>query len=313
MSRATLLDIAKRNGSDPVAGLIDETVRSHPELIFVPARTIRGQQYKTLVRTTLPTVDFRNANEGVASTKSVYENRLVETYILNPRWECDKAVADRSEDGPEAFIYDEALGQLEAGMQRICKNFFYGRNTTYGGGAKGFPGLLDSYDSTNMVVDAGGTTATTGSSCWAVKFGRKDVTWVWGQNGELEMADPRIESVLDASNNPFTAYVQELLAYPGMQVGSTYSIGRIKKLTADSGKGLTDDLIALLMAKFPVGMQPDILFCSRRSLAQLQASRTAYNPTGAAAAWPSTVETMDGRMVPIRATEAISDVEALTL
>lgn len=313
MARATLLDIAKRNGSDAVAGLIDETIQVHPELLFVPARTIKGLNYKTRVRTALPTAGFRDANEGVASTKSTWENRLVETFILNPRWECDKAIADRSEDGPEAAIYDEATGQLEAGMQQVCKNFYYGTNTTYGGSAKGHPGLIDSYDSTNMVVDAGGTTATTGSSCWAIKFGRKDVTWVWGENGALEMADPRLESVLDANSNPFTAYVQELLAYPGLQVGSIYSVARIKKLTADSGKGLTDALIASMMAKFPTGMEPDIILCSRRSKAQLQASRTAYNPTGAEAEWPKTIETMSGRMIPIRATDAISDVEALTL
>ena len=26
--------------------------------------------------------------------RGTYENRLVETFILNPRWECDKAVAE---------------------------------------------------------------------------------------------------------------------------------------------------------------------------------------------------------------------------
>jgi len=307
MAMPTLLDIAKANGSDAVVGLIDEATRAQPELTLGAARTIKGLNYKTLVRTANPTVAFRNANEGAAVTKGSYENRLVETFILNPRWECDKAVADRYEDGPEAYIALEAAAMMEAAMQHLAKVFYYGTNATYGD-AKGFPGLLDVYDSTNMVVDAGGTTDNVASSVWAVKFGPKDVTWVWGNEGQLEMDDPTTARVLDADGNPYTAYVQELLAYPGLQVGSIYSVGRIKKLTTDNGKGLTDDLISQLLSKFPVGRKPDVLFMSRRSLQQLQASRTATNPTGAPAPFPQ-----DAFGIPIAVTDAIVDTEPLTL
>jgi len=92
MSMTTLLDIAKRNASDSVAGLLDEVSRQVPEvsgmvrdrgqMITVPnmaaARTIAGIQYKTLVRTGLPTVAFRSANNGSDPSKSTVENRLVE-------------------------------------------------------------------------------------------------------------------------------------------------------------------------------------------------------------------------------------------
>ena len=304
MTMPTLLDIAKANGSDGVVGLIDEATKAHPELVLAPARTIRGLNYKTLVRTANPTVGFRNANEGTAATKGTYENRLVETYILNPRWECDKAVADRYEDGPEAYIALEASAILEAAMQTLATQFYYGT----GADAKGFPGLLAAYDATNMVVDAGGTTATTGSSVWALRFGPKNVTWVYGNGGSLELSDVAEQRILDADDNPFTAYVQELLAYPGLQVASLYSIGRIKKLTADSGKGLTDDLIAELLSKFPVGVRPDVMLMTRRSLRQLQDSRTATNATGAPAPFPT-----EAFGVPIAPTDAITDTEALTL
>lgn len=304
----TLLDIAIRNGSDAVVALIDETIKPHPELRIGNARTIRGLNYKTLVRTGLPTAGFRDANDGVDASKSTYENRLVETYILNARWECDKAVADRSEDGPEAFIFDEGVGILEAAMQQVCKNFYYGRNTAMGGHAAGFPGLIDSYDAANMVVDAQGTTDNKASSCWLIRFGRQHVTWVWGQNGALEMDDPRIETITGANGKGLTGYVQELLAYPGLQVGSLQSVARIKKLTTDSGKGLTDDLVFAALAKFPAGTQPDLILCSRRSLEQLRASRTATNATGAPAPTPT-----DVAGVPIYPTDAISDTETLAL
>jgi len=312
MPKSTLLDIAKRNGSDPAVGLIDETIKPHPELIYVPARTIKGTSYKTLIRTSLPTAGFRKANDGVTASKSTYDNRRIETYILNPRWECDKAVADRKEDGPEIFIFDEATGMLEASLQQVCTNFYYGRDDDYGGDVEGHPGLIDSYDATNMVVDAGGTTGDTGSSVWLIRFGRKHVNWVWGENGSMEVEDPRIETITGENGGSLTGYVQELLAYPGLQVGSLKSVVRIKKLTADSGKGLTDDVIYDALSKFPAGQEPDLILCSKRSLKQLRGSRTATNGTGAPAPIPESIEGTQGP-IPIRPSEAILDTEALTL
>jgi len=312
----TLLDIAKANGSDAVVGLIEEATKANPEITGVhagkaiagvgAARSIKGTSYKTLVRTGLPTVGFRNANEGAVQGKSAFENRRVECFIMNPRWNADKAVADAHEDGPESYIALEGAGMVEAAMQALGTQFYYG--ATSPGDAKGHPGLINAYDSTNMVVDAGGTTASTGSSLWAVKFGPKDVQWVYGANGSLKLSDVELRDVLDGSSNAYTAYVQELLAWVGVQVGSIYSVGRIKKLTEDSGKGLTDARIYDLLAKFPTGKRPDVLFCTRRSLAQLRASRTATNPTGSPAPTPTEV---DG--IPIVPTDAILNTEALTL
>jgi hypothetical protein len=301
----TLLDIAKANGSDAVVGLIDEAAKAHPEISLGAARTIKGLNYKTLVRTAVPTGGFRSANEGVAATKGTYENRLVECYIFNPRWECDKAIADAYEDGAPAYIALEGSAVTEGAMQTLATQFYYGQGT--GGDTKGFPGLLAALDST-LTIDAGGTTADTGSSCWAVKFGPKDVQWVYGGDGQLELSDVDEARILDGSSNPYTAYVQEILARPGLQVGSKYSIGRIKKLTADSGKGLTDARIGALLATFPVGRRPDVLLCSRRSLEQLRASRTATNATGAPAPMPT-----EAYGIPLAATDAILDTEALTL
>lgn len=304
MAVPTLLDIAIANGSDAVVGLVEETIKAHPELAKGAARTIKGIHYKTLIRTGLPTVGFRAANEGVAPTKSTLENRLIETYMFNPRWECDKMVADSYEDGASAYIAMEANGIMEAAMIHLASQFYYGT----GNDAKGFPGLIAGYDATNMVVDAGGTTAGTGSSVWGVRFGAQDVQWVWGNDGNLNLEDVQEQRVLDGSSNPYTAYVQEILARPGLQVCRSFSIGRIKKLTEDSGKGLTDALIGSLLSLYPAGYGPDVLFMNRRSLKQLRASRTATNPTGAPAPFPT-----EAFGVPIELTDAITSTEALTL
>lgn len=315
MTRPTLLDIAKRNAGDKEVGLIEEAMEAVPEVTgfdkeygrTLPgvgeAKTIGGIHYKTKVRTGLPTAGFRDANEGVAASKSTFENRLVETFILNPRWECDKAVADRDEDGPEAFIADEALGIMEAAFQTVSRQFYYGR----GSDAKGHPGLLQSVAS-DMVIDAEGTTSATGSSVWLVKFGPQDVRWVAGQGGAFDVSDVRIETIFDADDNGLTGYVQELLAYIGLQVGSVHSVARIKKITEDTGHTLTDAMIYNALATFPEGVRPDAIFMTQRSRAQLRTSRTATNATGAPAPIPQDIEG-----IPIVATGGIRNNEALNL
>lgn len=309
-SYPTLLDMAKRNAWDRAVPLIEETSKWIPEIsgmdergVAIPGvgsvRTIKGINYHTLVRTSNPTVDFRDANEGTNPSTSTYENRLVETFILNPRWEADKAVADRSEDGPDMYLADEAMAIVEASMQRLGTQFFYGRSTTNGGSAKGYPGLVDSVVS-SYVLDKSGTNGSC-HSVWAVKFGATHVQWVWGENGTLAIPDKRIETVY-RSSLPMTAYVQDLLAYPGVQVGSTRSLGRIKGLDGTSGKSLTDAFIFKLLSMMKV--RPDVLFTTKTGLEELRSSRTATNPTGAPAPRPTEV---DG--VPIVATESLLDTE----
>ncbi len=321
MARPTLLDIAAQTNADTVP-LIDETTLAHPEISgkhpetgaqvgnVGAAMTIATLDYRTLVRTGLGNSggSFRDANAGTAAHKHKYENRLVSTFILHPRFEVDKAVADRHPKGWQYFLSQEAVGTLEGEMQALGKQFYYGATSGYPGNTKGFPGLLQGYDSTNMVVDATGTTDDTATSVWLVKFGERDVQWVWGQDGSLELSDVRVESIIDPldSTKKFDGYVQTMNAYPGLQIGSLRSVVRIKKITEDSGKGLTDDLIAKAIEKFPVGVTPDCIFMNRRSRRQLQDSRTATNTTGAPAPFP-----MESFGIPILPTDSLVNTEKL--
>jgi hypothetical protein len=317
MPQLTLLDIVKMNGSDASVGLIDECAKAVPEVtgktmlgtktLVIPgvgnARTIKGIQYKTLIRTGLPPVGFRHANEGTTPTKASYENRNVECFLMNPQWQADKAVADVHEDGWQVVLALEAAAHVESAFQTLGKQFYYGAQSI--GDAKGHPGLIDSIHA-DYTVDATGTTANTGSSVWGVKFGAQYVQWVWGNNGELIPSDVKEQRVLDAGGKPYTAYCQELMARPGLQVINYRGIGRIKNLTADSGKGLTDDLVADLLSKYPVGITPDVLFMTKRSRSQLQKSRTATNATGAPAPMPE-----ESHGIPIAVTESILNTEAI--
>jgi hypothetical protein len=316
MALPTLLDVAKRNAADSTVGLIDEAARQVPEVsgsvvhmgrtITVPnvgaARTINGTQYKTLVRTALPTAQFRNANQGVPASKSTLENRLIETFILNARWESDKAVADGNEDGAESMIAEEAVAVVAANMMLLGKQFYYGRG---GSDSKGHPGLVDMIDAA-MVEDAAGDSANQASSVYAVSFGPGKVQWVMGRSGQLDVSDVREESITDEDGNRFTAYVQELLAYIGVQVGNKFSVARLKNITTQDTKTLNDSKLGKLLARYPVGYSPDAMFLSRRSLEQLRSSRTATNDTGREAPIPT-----DYMGIPLIPTDSILDTEAI--
>jgi hypothetical protein len=202
----------------------------------------------------------------------------------------------------------QAAGHLRGSWARMAKCFYYGRNATYGD-AKGFPGLLDGYDATNYVVDAGGTTDSVNTSIWLVKWGPEELQWVWGNNVQMELSDIELRSEDDADSNPYTKYHQEMVALPGLQFVSQQHVVRIKKVNAtDSGKGLTDDVIATALMKFPANVFPDVMFMNRRSLAQLQVSRTATNATGTPAPFPT-----EAFGIPIAVTDAIVNTETLTL
>jgi hypothetical protein len=68
-----------------------------------------------LVRTGYPTAQFRNANEGVPRSKSSFENRLVECFIIDSQVAADKALADVWEPGgAAAYQMIEGAGVLEA-------------------------------------------------------------------------------------------------------------------------------------------------------------------------------------------------------
>lgn len=307
----TLLDIARSTGDDGIAALIEENIKYVPEVAFVPARTIKGSQYKATIRTTLPTAAFRNANEGAATVQSRYENRTYDCYITDTPWMVDKAVADIHEDGPAAFIGTEANAIVKAQEILLGQQMWYGNPATsgaYKSDGKGFPGLLQMFD-TSKVVDAGGSTADTGSSVWAVTYGEEGLQWLYGNDSNpLQLTDVKTVVVNDSNNNPITKYHQQLLAWVGFRLGSLNGAARIKKLTADSGKGLTDLLLADLIDCFPIGYRPDALFMTKRSRTQLKKSRTPTNVKGDPVPTPTEYEG-----IPIIVTDSLFNTEALTL
>lgn len=294
MAQGTLLDIAKLNGNDKVVGLVEENLTYAPELSVVPGRTIRGTSYRTVSRDTYPGVGFRLANAGFTYTKSTFLNRLHECYIFGGNLRVDTAVANAHEDGPETYKAIEASGFMKSAMIELGQQFFYGNTAGTGAqvnDAKGFPGLNQFHDAfvteltarsiTTLVVDAGGTTATTGSSVYGVKFGPQGLQFIFGNDAGISLGDWFTQMVNDGTaGQDYLAFISNMTAWVGLQAANPYCVARIKDCTDDAGKGLTDSLGYDLLAKCPVGYRPDMWFMTRRSQRQLQKSRSVVLSSG---------------------------------
>lgn len=301
-----LLKINDQNVAD-IDGISD-LLQDAPLLQTLVAEfSSNGTQHKYLKETSAPVVGFRAINDGRDHGHSQDTKVTVDLALLDCSFHVDSAFADEYRYGKEAWIARESQRALQAGFFKAEEQLIYGT----GADADGFTGLADASTidalADGMVVDGGGATAL--SSVYLIRSvdALTDVTLITGNDGNISVGASYEQMMAGSSSGMFNAYVTPVQAYLGLQVGSIYSIGRIANLDA-SANGLTDDKISDALSNFPAARPATHLVMNRRSLQQLQASRTATNPTGAPAPFPQSAFG-----VPIVVTDAVGNSEtALT-
>ena len=303
-SYMTSADILNVNNSEELLGLINEASGAFPEWEMIPAGSIPKTTYKTLVMTALPTTGFRTANVGIENSTPTLTSREASCKFFDASWILDVLIAKECEWGRDYACALQAKAHLESAIKNIATQTWYGTSAN----ASGFTGVasLFPYSDSDRVVNAGGTTAGTGSSVFAVRFDPTACRYAWGNDASLEEGDIKTQVMKDENGKNYNAFTQQIDGWVGLQIADHKAFGRICNLTEDAGKGLTDGLIAKLLATFPVGRKPQALFMTQRSLEQLRSSRTATNATGTEAPIPTEVFG-----VPIVPTDAISNTETL--
>ena len=281
---------------------ISDVLNRAPLIRRLSAFAVDGTQLKMVKKTADPSVGFRLLNDGVENDVADYTQVTVDLAIADASFNVDIAAAEGYRLGPAAFLALQMRNHMEAMMFKIEQELIYGANTN------GFAALGDELNALAdaTVISAGGTTADTGSSVWAITTGFNDTQIAWGNQGVIEAKDTTIIRTAGSSSGHFGSYWTPVTGYCGLIYGSAWSAGRLANITEDSGKGLTDDLISQLLEKFPAGRGPDMLVMSRRSLGQLQRSRTSYSPTGQPATIPDSAFN-----IPIILSDAVSNTEAL--
>lgn len=315
----TIADIVREKmNNEALFGLVDETLKATPSVSgqtmvagqWKPlpgvgmAMPIPGLDYKTLVRKTLPTVAFTEVNEGQDYTKGARERVKTQCYPFNPRWGVGKLAAQEDDRGWEVLMAEAAGDHITALWQQIEKCFFYGTNSTYGD-AKAFPGLLQSYDATNMVINVGGT-GTALSSAWLVAFGPSTVHWVWGRDAQMTLADVREQDVTADNSKPMSSYVQEISGWVGLRVASQQHIVRIKNISA--AKPLTSTHVSAALALLPTGVWPNAIFMTPRTADGYHGTLLPVNETGKPAPIPQSIQE-----VPIARTDLLSNAETTAI
>ena len=286
--------------------IISDVLDGAPLVAMMAARTAQKNTITYSKRTVNPVTAFRAENNGLENTDSTTVAITATLKILDASFSVDVAVADAREDGYLSEIFDEGQAHLRQAFAEIESQIFYSTGT--GGQAAGFVGLNTQTNLDNIAdaqtVNAGGTTATTASSVYAMRFGERDVELVWGQRGQLAMGDLSIVPIAGATGT-FPGYYTPITGLVGLKIGGVSSGVRIGNVTADSTKTLTDDLLADAITAMDGGM-PHAFVMGKRSLGQLRASRTATNPTGAPAPFPT-----EAHGVPIVVSPQIIETEAL--
>lgn len=305
--RLTVLDLAKRSGSDATHGLVEEILITAPELATLPVVTKPGTSYKITQRTGRPRGAFRSANEGVTPSKGKYEQIDVPMFFFDAQLIVDEAIvkADTRELGD--ILADEAAGQVQDNAVVLGDQVYRGTVAD----AKGFRGLKQQVTS-DFTVDATGTGGTT-HTAWAVYENPRDgLHLAVGNQGAMTLGEWMKQQVTDDtdSGKKFMAWVNNLSFYMGLCVASSYAIGCVKNIT--SAKPLTDDLGAQLFTKFKVGRKPTRWFISRDANYYLQASRQAIGQVASGsdggAGWSPKPVSLAG--VPIVETDSIGTIAA---
>ena len=303
--RFTSADVLEMNNSEEVFGVFNEASQHIPEIRLIAASPCKKTVYKTLALTELPNVGFRESNTGIKQSAPTVEARDVVLKFLDAGWSLDTKVAAEAEWGKSAAITLQALAAMQAALQKIAKQTWYGTAAD----ATGFTGLGTILAKSNhpMVVNAGGTTAGAASSIFAIRTELQGVQYAWGQDGAMDVGPITEAEQWDGTMKKFWAYVQKVQAYIGLQVPSTQVIGRVCNITRGSdGTVSIESRIAELLEKFKVGKEPNLIFMSKRTLEMMRSKRVATTETGREVPYP---ESIFG--IPIHVTEAISNTEAL--
>lgn len=271
MATTSLYTLAVLDRADEYTGLIEDVTTLAPEFSTFSAHKRPGNWYKTVKRTTLPTVQFRNANAGTTASASTYKSEIKQMFFLDARLQMDEAIqeADAAHLG--------ALWQLEAEGAVRASSILLGQQTWYGTSAdsSGFTGIRSQLSNT---VAAGGTTSST--SAYLVWMDEKEgVRYDVGMDGQFAISAPLRQQVTDPndSTKAYFAYVGNLKVWVGLNQLSNLASWAVTGVSATYV--MTDKLASQLLAKIPVARRNNLRwFLNRSAQSYLNLSRSTINP-----------------------------------
>ena len=263
------------------APIVEEVVSMYPEIAIFPVDTIAGDSITLSIQTGNPSVTFRNANEGTSAKKGTFASRIFQTSIIEQFINVDiQGVLNASKD-PARVLTAEARSVTKSVLSHIAFQSWYAGTTQSGADDKASPGILaQSNTASTHVVDATGTTGK--SSIWIMELSQGELDHVYGNDNTLMFGeDWTEETVQDADGNSLRCLQNWISGRVAPRLANKNKAIRIKNVSAEAGKTATDTLIAsALQLAEELGIQPNAIFGTPRSRAQIRTARTVYHPTG---------------------------------
>ena len=287
----TLADWSKRldpDGKIPViAEMLSQTNEILEDMMFVEGNLPTG--HRVTIRTGLPSVYWRQINQGVPRSKSTTAQVDEGTGMLEAYSAVDQKLAELAGNLAN-FRLSEDFAFIEAMNQGMAKNLMYGNVATnpaaYTGLATRY-GTISGAGNAQNILDAGGT-STNNTSIWLVGWGEQTVFGTFPKASKAGLIHTDVTTnapILDANGNPYQAYQTHYEWHNGLVVKDWRYAARIcnintANLVAQSAAADLITLMSRVLDRIPnFGMCKPAFYMNRTvySMLRVQAMNKSQN------------------------------------
>ena len=265
----TLADVAK--SKDKQIGKVAEVLIQHNAMNKdIPYMEMNeGTIHKEDIRSALPSVYYRKANQPIPASKSTIEERSFTATHFESKSQIDQAVASRG--GQDRIAYNrwnQAQGHLQAHAIEQASLILYGSPSTSNRKTAGlfdiFSTVSTSEETSKQIIDAGGV-GSDNCSIVKVHWGERSVFGVYpkGTKAGLTRIDHSAGGKLvqiqgtDENGNPgtFWGYEEQFMTDHGLVVKDYRQAARICNIDVSnlvSGTGAADLIDLMISADYKI-------------------------------------------------------------
>ena len=261
----TLADVAKSKNKQ-IGKVAEVLVQENPMLEDIPYMEMNmGTYHVEEIRSGLPTVYYRKANQAIPASKTTTEERTFQAAHVESKSQMDEKVANRG--GSDRIAYNrwnQAQGHLQAHAQEQASLMIYGSPDDSHLKTAGFFDIysaLSGSEAANQIIDGGGTTSDMCSILLAF-WGERSMFGIYpaGSMAGIKRTDRSAGgklvqiSGLDSDGNAgtFWGYEEQFEFDHGLVVKDYRQAARIANIdpvTLRSGAGAAD-LIDLMISAY---------------------------------------------------------------
>lgn len=318
----TLADAAKRVDPDGSAAYVAELLNQRNEVttdcLWMQGNLTTG--HRLTVRTGLPQVFWRLLGRGVPISKS-HTAQIDETCgMLEGYSRVEKKLLQLHGDAGAAFRASEDRAYAESMAQAFTETLFYGTAAT----PEQFIGLSARYSSLTApngqnIINAGGAANLT--SVWLVAWGEGQVFGIYPKNTEagISFEDLGQQTVYDAENNPYEAYVSRVGWDVGIALHDWRFVVRIaninvQNLVTETSAANLIKLMSRAIDRLPA-YSGNLAFYCNRTVASMLRIQALNNSTNAVTVEPAlnqfgkTIRELRFLQVPVRIVDRLRSNE----